>query len=207
MKKQSGVTLIELIIIITLLGILILIGITYFRAQALKGNDARRKADIRRLQIAIEEYEKDHDCYPLSSLVTCDPGTGLRPYINKIPCDPVTNASYYYEHENSSCPTWYRIYAVLENKQDLDADENIGPYGSFNYVASSTNAPAPPVSESTPPPGGGGTLGDYYGCVGGACVPIGWDPLRPGPECDPNYQSSSCYGQCGLSYTECNPWN
>lgn len=53
-KAKKGITLIELIIVITLIGFLVLIGITYFRAQAFKGNDARRKADIRRIQVAIE---------------------------------------------------------------------------------------------------------------------------------------------------------
>ncbi|MEK7470498.1 MAG: type II secretion system protein [Patescibacteria group bacterium] len=212
MKKQSGVTLIELIVIITLLGVLVLIGITYFRAQALKGNDARRKADIRRIQVAVEEYEKDYDCYPLSSLVSCNPGTELRPYISKIPCDPVTNAAYFYEHADSLCPSWYRLYMVLENKKDISALNNIGPYGAFNYVAGSPNAPAFAATEPSPPlPSGGGAgegeISGYYGCRSDACVPIAWDPSRPGPECDPNYQSPTCYSQCGPVATECTPWN
>src|SRR3989304_5405863 len=105
---QQGLTLIELIIVITLIGILVIIGITYFRTQAFKGNDARRKSDIRRLQVAVEEYEKDKDCYPLS-IPGCSPGTDFRPYINKIPCDPVNGISYHYEPQESACPTWYRL--------------------------------------------------------------------------------------------------
>ena len=210
MAKSNGLTLIELIIVITLIGILVLIGITYFRAQAFKGNDARRKANIRRIQVAIEEYEKDYDCYPLN-LPSCSPGTNFTPYIDKIPCDPVSNASYYYEHQDSSCPSWYRLYTVLENKSDVNATQNIGPYGAFNYQTASSNAPPTTIIGSTPPPssggGGGGVSSGYYGCKSGSCVPIIWDPARPGPECDPNYQNTTCYSQCGPGITECIPWN
>ena len=201
-------TLIELIIVITLIGILVIIGITYFRTQAFKGNDARRKSDIRRLQVAVEEYEKDKDCYPLS-IPACSPGTDFRPYINKIPCDPVKSGlSYHYEPQESACPTWYRLYTVLDNKSDVDSTLSIGPYGAFNYEASSPNAPAPIVTQSTAPPaGGGGTpSNDYFACKGSACVPISWDPSIPGPDCHPNFRKDDCYGVC-VTFDDCVPQN
>lgn len=204
LKNKNGFTLTELIIVVSILVTLMVISIAFFRSQIFKGNDARKKAETRRIGIAAEEYEKDHNCYPLSSLVVCDPGTGLQPYLDKIPCDPITGASYFYEHEDSSCPSWYRIYAVFENENDVDYLAGVGPGDAFNFVYSSPNAP---LDVPSGVPGGGPPPSGYYGCISGVCVPISWDSSRPGPECDPNFQNSSCYGQCIYPANECMSWN
>ena len=215
----SGVTLVELLIVVSILVLLMAIIIWYFRNQIFKGNDAKRKGDIHKIQVAVEEYEKDNNCYPLPSLVVCDPGTGLKPYMSVVPCDPTTDASYIYEHEDSECPSWYRIYTNLNNLTDIDITGLCGPGYSFNYFVTSPNASDPDCiaideggGDETPFPGGGDPGEDFYGCFGGACVPINWDPARPGPECDPNYGSGTCYGQCtnpdtGQPQNECQSWN
>jgi hypothetical protein len=187
-------------IVVVIIAALALLAYWALRTQIFKGFDARRKGDINRIKIAVEEYEKDHDCYPLPQLVICDPGTGLRPYLDKIPCDPRTGASYYYDHEDSFCPKWYRIYTTLENLKDPDYLGMIGPDGSYNYYSGSPNSPYPGLSGS-----------EFYGCRSGTCTMIEWDPLRPGPECDPNYGSPTCYGQCtdpntGQPANECQSW-
>jgi competence protein ComGC len=206
-KNNSGLTLVELIIIVVILSILILLAIMYFRGQIFKGNDAKRKADIDRIKIAAEEYEKDHNCYPSPSLMSCNPGYGLKPYLDKIPCDPMTHASYMYVYQDSVCPGWFKVYANLENKTDASVTNGAGPNNSYNYVNGSPNAPG---EGPTPPPsggGGGGSVSEFFGCKGGVCVPISWDSSRPGPECDPNYQNSTCYNQCGGDISnECTPW-
>ncbi|HET7098812.1 MAG TPA: hypothetical protein VFI61_01100 [Patescibacteria group bacterium] len=194
-NQVKGMTLIELIIVVTIIIVLALIIIAYFRNQLFKGNDARRKGDINRIKIAIEEYEKDHDCYPPPQLLTCDPGNGLTPYISKVPCDPKTRASYYYDYENSACPSWFRVYADLEATADT-SQASCGPNSAFNFYVSSANAPACNLADSS-----------FYGCRNNICVPILWDTTRNGPECDPSYQSSSCYGQCGTPVTECKDWH
>lgn len=195
-KNTKGLTLTELLIVVGIIVFLVLLALAAFRNQIFKGNDAKRKGDIHNIQVAVEEYEKDNNCYPLPSQIVCNPGTGLRPYLDKIPCDPTTNASYLYEMEDSACPNWYRLLANLENETDPDAQSACGPSGTYNYYASSPNAPACNLVES-----------DFFGCKGGVCVPIMWDLTRPGPECDPNFQNSSCYGQCGPPGNECEPWS
>ena len=214
-KYSQAFTLIELIIVVTLLAFLIVLGMSYFRSQTFKANDARRKSDIHNIQVAVEEYEKDNNCYPLPDKVTCNPGLGLRPYLNKVPCDPVTNASYYYSHEDSICPKWYKVYTNLDYDNDKDITINIGPNDAYNYTLGSYNAPtsvsgASATNTPSPTAGGGGqqSQGDstFYGCIASACVPINWDSGRPGPECDPSYQNSTCYGQCVNISNECEPW-
>ena len=222
MRKNlsRGFTLIEIIIVVTIIVALAVIALIYLRNQVFKGQDGRRKADIRRIQTAVEEYERDHNCYPLPSYLSCNPGAGLAPYVNKVPCDPVSGGSYMYIIQDSVCPTWYKIYSKLGNAQDSSVVNGIGPNGAFNYVAGSANAPAdvsstqstnPPsstFSSPTPSPSGfSGLNSGFYGCSGGVCVPVAWDAGRPGPACDPNYQNSTCYGQCGPARNECVPWH
>lgn len=217
-KKSKGLTLTELLIVISILVFLLALMIFLFRLQILKGNDAKRKGDIHKIQVAVEEYEKDNNCYPLPHLVVCSPGTSLKPYINKIPCDPSTDGSYFYDHDDSLCPAWYRIFASLENESDEDyIAGGVGPGYAFDYYASSPNAPNPDVGEENGN-GGNGNGGNgnggspspppitFYGCRSGICVQILWNSDRPGPECDPNFQNSTCYGQCGPPEVECQQW-
>lgn len=206
-KNYKAFTLVELMIVVSILAFIAIIAIAYFRGQLFKGNDARRKADLNRIGVAVEEYEKDHNCYPLPYIVQCDPGTGLQPYLEKTPCDPRTNTTYEYEYEDSACPSWYRIYTVLDNVNDPKVTEGIGPGAAYNYSQSSPNAPGGGDSSGGTTGGSGPPEGvTFYGCKVGVCQEINWDYARPGPECDPNYTTAGCYGQCGSESTECNPW-
>ena len=188
-----------------------ILSLVYLRNQILKGNDAKRKADIHKIQIAVEEYEKDNDCYP-PSLIDCRISTkgeipDFESYISKFPCDPTTGVGYvYYVDPSLFCPAWYQVYTNLQN--EADPDINCEDY-VFNYYTSSPNAPDPDCAGSGIPPQG------YYGCFSGTCLPINWSSERPGPECDPNYTSSTCCigEQCycinqdtGEPQNECQPW-
>lgn len=203
---RKGMTLVEILIVISVIAFLAILAVIYLRTQIFKSYDARRKTEIKRIAIAVEEYEKDHDCYPISSSVVCTGGgAGLQPYLDRIPCDPVTGASYYYEHETTSCPKWYRIYSSLQNESDVDYQNSIGPNADFSYVYESPNAPTPGSQGGT-----GGTGGapqtNFYGCFSGVCTQISWDSARPGPHCDPNFQNATCYGQCSSPSNECQAW-
>lgn len=180
--KSTGFTLTELLIVMGIIAFLVLLAIFFFRIHALKGRDAKRKGDLHTMQVAVEEYEKDNNYYPPNNLIVCDPGTGLQPYLSKIPCDPLTGDSYYYNIEGIDAPGWYRIYAELENTKDSDIYGTIGPGGSYNYYVGSPNAPEPPIV---------GTGGDYYACFSGICMPVDEG------DCEPQYQNPTCYGQCG----------
>lgn len=207
-KRHKGVTLIELMVVLGVIAFLSVLIVSFLRLQVFKANDAKRKTEMRRIGIAIEEYEKDHDCYPLPSQVICNPGTGLLPYLDKIQCDPVAKASYLYEHEDSVCPKWYRLYTKLENESDVDYLDGVGPSSLYTYYYASPNAP---LIEPTGTVGGGddGTVTPtYYGCFSGVCTVIQWDPSIPGPECEPYFGNSTCYSACrdsnSLPQNQCN---
>lgn len=186
-KNYKGMTLIEIIIVVSIISFLILAFNVLLRSQIFKANDARRKAELKRIGVAAEEYEKDKNCYPPPALVTCNNGgVGLRPYLDVIPCDSVTKASYYYEDDGTSCSKWYRIYAALQNEKDVDYLVNIGPNAEYSYYYSSPNAPIP-----TPAPG----VTIWWGYIGGVCK-----KLSSVSECTPSWDT---YENCMKYKLEC----
>jgi prepilin-type N-terminal cleavage/methylation domain-containing protein len=55
-NNQKGFTLLELLVVISIIGILIAIGSAAFSTAQKKGRDARRRADIKALQDGFEQY-------------------------------------------------------------------------------------------------------------------------------------------------------
>lgn len=205
-KNNSGMTLVETMIVISIIAFMAAAFALFLRLQLFKAHDGRRKAEIQRLSVAVEEYEKDNNCYPLSNLMACDPGTGLNPYINKIACDPVSNDFYLYEQENSACPKWYRIYAVLENQFDDDYQPSIGPNGAFTYVYESPNASTGITGTYTANSKAFIPGDEFYGCYSGICTQIYINPDSGLPECSTNWSNrDDCYGQCSNPENECVP--
>ena len=182
-KYFSGFTLVELMIVIAIIAIMAALFIMFLPGQISKGNDARRKADINRIKIAVEEYEKDHNCYPQS--VSCKSPSTLRPYLNQIPCDPTTHEPYGYDYGPvvGSCPEWYRLYAYLDNSQDPQIIFKIGPGGAYNYYSGSPNAPTPESNSG------------YWGCINGECSPLQVDSSGH-PYCKNAYTSNNCNSNC-----------
>ncbi|MBM3205827.1 prepilin-type N-terminal cleavage/methylation domain-containing protein [Candidatus Shapirobacteria bacterium] len=172
--KQKGFTVIELMVALAIIAILILAALFAYKVQLAKGRDAKRKAELAKLQTALEDYLGDHLCYPPPDEFECN--DDFSPYLSQIFCDPINDGHniYYYSVADSGCKKWYKIFTTLEYKDDpvietigcLNHPEVCGP---FNYVVSSPNAEiftrqlgeifpyeifgSPDV---TPSPGGGG---------------------------------------------------
>lgn len=217
MKKRKGFTLIEVLIVIAFLALMILVAIFAFKGQLSKGYDSERKSDLNRIKIALEEYEKDYNCYPpyLPSCKADDAGI-LKPYIPVIPCDPHTKTDYvYYADPTSTCARWSWLFTNLEYTGDPKITEigcqNGCGYNQdfgFNYYETTPGAPDPFKSGSpnVPPD----VSGDYYGCFSGICQPIDVNPDTHQPVCQPNFSDSGCRGLCrdesGGPINECNPY-
>lgn len=196
-KLTRGFTLTEMMIVVAILGILAVIGIMSFLQQQFKGNDAKRKSDLDTIKIAIEEYEKDNNCYPNpTSMTKCgtDASIAIHPYLNNVPCDPVTDKPYPYETDGSTCADWFRLYSLLQNTKDVTAIPGIGPESIYNFYMSSDNAPIPAGVSSTPyPTAPPGSCTKKYGCINQQCVEVQLD-VNCNPVCQPVYDF--CFGQC-----------
>ncbi len=125
-RKQSGFTLLELLIVIAILGILSTLGVASLRGALAKGRDAKRKSDIKSLQTALELYYSDFSVYP-DALSTLAPT-----YIKEIPEDPTSTQTYTFDHTDCSGGTItqanqrYLLTATLENQNDSDRTGSCG---------------------------------------------------------------------------------
>jgi len=138
--KKNGFTLIELIIVVTILVVMsvILIGTINPIAQVNKGADAVRKKDINRVKTAFEEFNNDNKCYPTSTqLGQCGKAWES---ISLWPCDPEDPEvkQYTYVIDSDLCPNWFKIRTKLSNLNDGQI-----PAGwtntEYNFGVSSSN--------------------------------------------------------------------
>jgi prepilin-type N-terminal cleavage/methylation domain-containing protein len=61
---SKGFTLLELLVVLAMMGILAAIVVTYAQESGQQGRDAKRQADVRALQSAIELYKNKYGRYP-----------------------------------------------------------------------------------------------------------------------------------------------
>ena len=109
-STQRGFTLIELLVVIAIIGLLSSVVLASLNSARAKGRDARRIADMRQIQTALELYYSDNGRYPTppSSTSNCGSATscvgGLTvltsgDYISVLPTDPQkTDTSYNYRY-------------------------------------------------------------------------------------------------------------
>ena len=106
-KRTAGFTLIELLVVIAIIGILSSVVLASLAVARRKSRDARRVADIKSLQIALElYYTANSNTYP-ASLASLAPT-----YIAVVPTDPSPSpAAYGY---TTSAALGYVLGAIME---------------------------------------------------------------------------------------------
>ncbi len=135
MKYTSkGFSLIELLIVISIIAVLSTIAVASFGSLQKNSRDLKRQADLKLVQGALEQYYADQHYYPTATSVTFDgsslTGPGSRVYLNKTPIDPTTGQTYVYQAKPGTCANTantpstyclnYCLYAKLENSKNAN---------------------------------------------------------------------------------------
>jgi prepilin-type N-terminal cleavage/methylation domain-containing protein len=112
--RRKGFTLIEMLIVITIIALLaslILVGMGGARAKA---RDARRIADLRDVQNALELYYSSNSAYPDATTWSALATQLESVNVNKLPNDPNANDSYEY------CPGTDNLSYTLAAQLETD---------------------------------------------------------------------------------------
>jgi general secretion pathway protein G len=86
--RRPGFTLIEMIIVFTLIGILVGLGLPQYQTAAKRAREAVLKEDLFQFRKLIDQYYQDKRTYPASLQTLVD-----EKYLRAIPVDPITNSA------------------------------------------------------------------------------------------------------------------
>lgn len=130
MKK--GFTLIEILVVVTIIVLLTGTAIVTYSAFLKQSRDAKRKADLEQIRASLEMYRSNNDTYPTTDLSEL---TAPTVYIQSIPTDPKDpDYTYYYSGTASD----YTLGAYLELTSSCpvtisctvaNCNYCVGPYG------------------------------------------------------------------------------
>ena len=116
--RQRGLTLIELVVVISMLAVLIILSLSYINpfTQLDRAGDARRKEDISQIKTALDSYYNDHGCYPTTLPFGSNWSENSVVYMREIPQDPDCttdpNKCYVYKY-SGTCPQWNVVFTKL----------------------------------------------------------------------------------------------
>lgn len=123
MNKRKGFTLVELLVVITLMALMLSIVLPQYLSSLDRGEEKVLKNNLNSMRVAIDHYYADQGKYPqtLNELVK-------EKYIRNIPIDPITqNINWkisYYENDSS-----LGIYDIKSSSLEVSTDGQ--PYATW----------------------------------------------------------------------------
>lgn len=140
MKKNNAFSLIELLVSISIIGIIITIGLSSYSTINKKTHDTKRKSDIEQLRSALEMYRTENKFYPTGGCVSqsCQAvdlsalAADLLPYMSALPTDPNSSQTYWYKATDVSNGAYYG-YCLSANLEQTAPTDTCTPDASYNW--------------------------------------------------------------------------
>lgn len=126
-KLNRGFTLVEMLLVVTIIGILAALVIPKIAGTSDKARITAAQADIKGgIKTALDRFEVDNGYYPknLGDLVTRpnDSKNWNGPYLDELPKDP-WGQPYVYVNPGRNNTTSYDLYSIGRDSQDGTADD------------------------------------------------------------------------------------
>lgn len=126
-KFRKGFTLIEILVVLTIIGILVGLSLTAFYGSRKTARDGKRKADLEQIRSGLEMCRTDTGSYVVGSSL---PGT-CSTYLTSMPADPLSPTSVY---AYSGVANTYTLCARLEaGSGTVSGCGSCGSSGACNY--------------------------------------------------------------------------
>ncbi len=177
MKPLRGFTLVELLVVLTIIGILAGIILAAVGGARTSGKDARRISDIRQISYALGIYYSVNGSYPCAlytggacpDALTLEGSVGST--MKSVPKDPSSNGIYLYAATGSGANcTGYHLGATLDDINNpiltIDADTPVGAslctnsLSNFSGLSAASSGKACKPAAGTPQPSGTETCYD-----------------------------------------------
>ncbi len=129
MKKNTGFTLIELMVSVAIIAMLTAIAMVTFSGANKKARDGRRKADLEKIRISLELYRQEVGSYPT------DVADLVPNYLQELPIGPKDDPYLYERNVGSSFV--YTLDAKLEDIGATNGTYDVGCSGVCNYRVNS----------------------------------------------------------------------
>lgn len=120
-SSMRGFTLVEVLVAISIVGVVFGVIITSAGAIQRNARNAQRETDLRAISSALQQYYADNQKYPFQA-----DGSTLVRYMSRVPTDPSTGGAYAYSPRVSSggviCTTltspchFYYLCAAMEGR-------------------------------------------------------------------------------------------
>lgn len=147
-NKTSGFTLVELLVVISIMSILTVITVSQFTSARIRSRDVARKADLNSLSKALQNYYADYGVFPVED--GFDWGREFKDadyiYMKVVPEEKSTGMPEYCYELLGTDSDKFALFSGLENEDDEEFNKYGGPYSGcevtddYNYVIFSSNA-------------------------------------------------------------------
>ncbi len=136
MEEQRGFTLIELMVVVSIIALIATIIIPNFIHARQEAQVATSEANLKQIATSLELYYADKDDYPAGTALAVTPidlyGAATNPYLEQTPIDPVDGQDYSYTH-GGGVATGNASYVIdAPGAYDATSLSNLGicPFGT-----------------------------------------------------------------------------
>jgi prepilin-type N-terminal cleavage/methylation domain-containing protein len=110
-RSQKGFTLVELLVVISIIGVLATLVLLQLGTARARARDTKRITDVNQIRTAVESYFEDNGGkYP--SAATWE--TDIAKYLTRVPTDPL-DATHHYIYKVSAAGGAFQVAAELES--------------------------------------------------------------------------------------------